>query len=1106
MSIALSWGLDAAPVSAGSARRAADRWLRLRPAAHMKARFGARKPAGVKTFRADGEDAFHIVSIEGGGFIVVSADDRVEPVVAFTDSGTLDEDPKNPLWALLSADVPQRVRAHRRGTARHRRGRRPGEEWKELLSAAATAVTPQANGQSSVADVRVEPLVQSKWNQSNVSSKKCYNYYTPNGYVCGCVATAGAQLMRYHRFPTAAVSPVSRDCWVDKTESRQTMMGGVYDWDSMPLVPGSSTTEAQRQAIGKLCYDVGVATRMSWASGSSGACPAVLSQGYTEIFGYASSKCQLSSVDGEVIENAIFANLDAKCPVLLGISGTGGHEIVADGYGCYEGSFYTHLNLGWAGSNDAWYLLPSVSTSSYDYDSIDSVVYNVFPTESAELLTGRVTDVNGRPVVGATVTGTKDGTTRSARTDEHGVYALRVSKGKWTVDVSVPGGTKRRDGSIDVGTSKSSTLTAVNVGTYSYLPLTGSVGNRWGNDVVLPDYEAPKLQSVAVVGPSKLKPNTSATFVCAGRFADGAVRPIATARWSLSDNTTKSKKEWWDIFGINVKTTTYATMDTPGVLTAKTSGKTVTLSVTGTENDVSQSASRSVEIVDEVTRPANDAFSGAIALGGESGSAAGSNVEAIDESGEPLVAFEPSAVATVWWTWTAPFTGEVQVDTVGSGIRTVLGVYSGSSVGALTKVAESAEGGCVFACTAGTAYRIAVAGYCGETGSVVLNWTRVALASLAIEGPAEVNCGESAAFRCRAAYVDGTEKSVQAKWSVDDEDLATVDAASGVLTVKNLDDSTFVRVTAEYAEGLCVKRTTIAVRVGPKRPENDDFACAAEFAGLSGSADGSSVHATLEDGEPLVKFKSAAGRTVWWRWTAPAGGTAVFDTKGTGFDTVMGVYTGASLAALAAVAQDDDGGGSLTSRCAFECAKGTTYFIAVGGYSGKCGAVWLNWSVELPPVVPSLADLRTDFADDPELLAAIADETELAAFNDYLRACGVERVATLTEGQRRWAYRSYRMSALASVPELYEEEPELKISKMDVAGGNCSFTVSLTVGAREIALAREALADSIRVGTSLDHVDAKPEIIAAPSADGANLVFTVKPPGTTQGFISIRVR
>ena len=89
------------------------------------------------------------------------------------------------------------------------------------------------------------------------------------------------------------------------------------------------------------------------------------------------------------------------------------------------------------------------------------------------------------------------------------------------------------------------------------------------------------------------------------------------------------------------------------------------------------------------------------------------------------------------------------------------------------------------------------------------------------------------------------------------------------------------------------------------------------------------------------------------------------------------------------------------------------------------------------------------------------------------------------------------------MPELYEEEPELKISQVDVADGTCSFTVSLTAGEREIALAREALADSIRVGTSLDHVDAKPEIVAAPSADGANLVFTVRRPGPSQGFIAV---
>ena len=756
------FALAAAPVSATSARIAAEHWLQRKTAAHMKARMN-RAPKSVRTVRADGEDAFHVVTLEGGGFVVVSADDRVEPVIAFTDSGTLDEDPENPLWALLNRDVPERLREHRRGTVRRRNRRAwraPDEEWRDLLSAEATAENPQANGQPSVADVRVEPLVQSKWNQSNVSSKKCYNYYTPNGYVCGCVATAGAQLMRYHRFPTTSVSPVSRNCWVDKTESRQTMMGGVYDWGAMPLVPNSSTTEAQRQAIGKLCYDVGVATRMSWTSSASGACPAVLAEAYTEIFGYANSKCQLSSVSDAVIEKTIFANLDAKCPVLLGISGDGGHEIVADGYGCYEGSIYTHLNLGWGGSNDAWYLLPSVSTSSYDFDSVNSIVYNVFPTESAELLTGRVTDNSGRPVVGVTVTGTKDGEVRSAETDEHGIYALKVAKGSWKVAVSTPGGVKQLDGAVSIDASRSTTLSGVTVGSYSYIPGTGKVGNSWGNDIVLPDYEAPKLLSVAISGPSKVMVGKDATYVCIGRFDDGDVRPLATASWTLSDNTTKSKKEWWDIFGLNVKTTTYATMDSPGVLTAKKSGKTVTITVTGTENEISHSATLGVEIVDN----------------------------------------------------------------------------------------------------------------------------------------------------------DPTQ------------------------------------------------------------------------------------------------------------------------------------------------------------------------------------------------VVPTLADLRKEFGSESEIVRRIVDETELKAFNGFLVQCGIWSTDDLSEGRKRWAYRSFVLSRIAVSPELYEAEPKLSIVEaLASPDGLFSFSVSLTAGEREIALSRKAIASCIRVGAELDQIDCIPDGVIEPSADGTRLTFVIRQPQESAGFIRLLV-
>lgn len=351
----------AAPVSAESARRAVSRWATRCPAAHMRARMN-RPVKDVRTIRAEGEDAFYVVDLEGGGFVVAAADDRVEPIVAFADEGTLVEDPKNPLWALLNLDMPQRMKAHRggkiarrepskwRGRGRRRHWREPSVEWRELM--ADDDIQMQSVAQvSSVSDVRVDALLKSTWSQSTVGSKTCYNYYTPNGYVCGCVATAGAQLMRYHQFPTASVTPVTKSCWIDDVATERTMMGGAYDWANMPLNP-SSPAEAQRQAIGKLCYDVGVSTRMDWTSSGSGACPAVLAESFVSVFGYANAKCELSgSMSSEKTEDAIYANLDAGFPVLLGIhASNGGHEIVADGYGLYNDVIYTHLNLGWSGS------------------------------------------------------------------------------------------------------------------------------------------------------------------------------------------------------------------------------------------------------------------------------------------------------------------------------------------------------------------------------------------------------------------------------------------------------------------------------------------------------------------------------------------------------------------------------------------------------------------------------------------------------------------------------------------------------------------------------------------------------------------------------------
>ena len=123
--------------------------------------------------------------------------------------------------------------------------------------------------------------------------------------------------------------------------------------------------------------------------------------------------------------------------------------------------------------------------------------------------------------------------------------------------------------------------------------------------------------------------------------------------------------------------------------------------------------------------PANDMFTDSIAISGASGSVTGSNVDATIEIGEP----PPRSNKTVWWSWTAPASGGCEFNTYGSDFDTYLAVFTGSSVGALTLVAENddsdsgVDSKVCFDVTAGQTYQIQVSGhYSYDVGEIILNW------------------------------------------------------------------------------------------------------------------------------------------------------------------------------------------------------------------------------------------------------------------------------------------------------------------------------------------------------------------------------------------------
>jgi serralysin len=131
--------------------------------------------------------------------------------------------------------------------------------------------------------------------------------------------------------------------------------------------------------------------------------------------------------------------------------------------------------------------------------------------------------------------------------------------------------------------------------------------------------------------------------------------------------------------------------------------------------------------------PDNDLFNRAenITAGHCDASAEGDNVDATGQPGEPqhlngtVLDFQ-----SVWYKWKSPVTDTVVVDTIGSDYDSILAVYRGRRVGALTRIAADDDGGpgdlssrLTFEARRGVTYRIAVDSFLNDEGNILLNVT-----------------------------------------------------------------------------------------------------------------------------------------------------------------------------------------------------------------------------------------------------------------------------------------------------------------------------------------------------------------------------------------------
>ncbi|WP_334194054.1 RCC1 domain-containing protein [Pararhodobacter sp.] len=372
--------------------------------------------------------------------------------------------------------------------------------------------------------------------------------------------------------------------------------------------------------------------------------------------------------------------------------------------------------------------------------------------------------------------------------------------------------------------------------------------------------------------------------------------------------------------------------------------------------------------------PINDNFANRVLIAAP-GTLAGTNVNATAEAGQPTLA--AGATNTVWWRYIPTVNGQLTVSTCGSDFDSVVAVFTGAAVNALTPVAENDDfcglnASVTFQALAGTEYQIAVAGKLDASGTIALNLSMnpaaPATTTTMLVSPgngAQATEGDSVLFQASVSAAQGVVNGM-VSFRRDGTEIGqgALDAQGQAhLSVATLPVGTY-QITAHFlgsagftASASAARVLTIVPRV-VVRPANDDFANRITIA-APGTVTGTTIDATAEAGQPVIEGFSDAN-AVWWRFTPATDGTLTINTCGSDLDTVLAVFTGVAVNALSLVGEDDDTC-LYQSEVAFVATAGVEYQIAVAGYNGEEGDITLTVILETTQVattttltVPSL--------------------------------------------------------------------------------------------------------------------------------------------------------
>ena len=291
------------------------------------------------------------------GFVVVAADDVVgDCILGFSDEKNFDRNniPDNLRWWL--------------------------DEYQKQISWARENninMTSSRKGDYSDEEVIVPPLLgNTLWAQGEPFNTLC-----PVGVPSGCVATAMAQIMYYHKWPLKGQGQHT-----NKNYRAQTVdfSQSVYDWGNMLDSYLGTYTEVQANAVAVLMRDCGCAVDMQYASGGSGAYDADVPGAMVSYFDYSQDiklywRDEVDLVGVQGWDDIITCELDARRPVYYSGQDTkeGGHAFVCDGYEYYLGATYFHFNFGWGGDGNGYFKSSAVKPRSYKFNTRQAIITGI---------------------------------------------------------------------------------------------------------------------------------------------------------------------------------------------------------------------------------------------------------------------------------------------------------------------------------------------------------------------------------------------------------------------------------------------------------------------------------------------------------------------------------------------------------------------------------------------------------------------------------------------------------------------------------------------------------------------------------------------------------